>query len=1228
MKYLKQLLVALKKLGFKINPGVIALILLAVGLLVLYLRYRAKKKAAAAEGGGAPAPAPVPKAPPPMPRNRFSRVWDRFLKQLPAVVRRSIHQFQPMVVLGGMASGKTALIGRHTDWRRQSRYLFGSQLDHPDLQLYLGSRVVVLEVPAPVLTGTSSGLREALLSLFRRLFRRRTPVAVVAINPAELDEMSTDEVRAHADSIRGKINLLSQARRSPVEVRVAVTHLDRQRGFEDLAQVVHQGDGVLELPIRSDRAATGLIEEIETQLHHLARVRASALVELSAERYLGVVSFLREAPTLLGPVARFGAALMAAEPLSQPPLLSSVHLTSAELPNPASNPFHAPKVSGDRLRDPLLHHRVAASAVAGLITFVLIAEFVREHSAWRPAKAALERYVGEKRLRQRPEFESALRGEVVGFIDRTSLLPFFSGAEAKAARSVARHLHQDFILHELDDALTEPDGLRRSIYLAALADLETGDALASMLKSKEVRERWARATGLEASMIADYLRVVGALGSERPRAPSISPPRRRPSDDEVLALDKFALYFRQAVEAGDTSQAALGDLRRQASQLGRGIEAIEARPDVPELLRGRAEAEPERADLVRELEPYLPELRNPAVLGRADRRAELLALLELVERSAIKPPPDVRRYLDLCDWVQRSLSSDPVRLLTDGRRVDPREVDVSIDDHRLQGADWLALTRDQTIEAQLEAFLSQPRRQVFFIPGRDHPPIVMNPKTRGEFLFRGRSQISGRFTREALLRDVVPTLACHDRVMRKLPAIAPATATRLDELIRQERESYAESYLRSMTEFYSAFGIDTAQAADNLHVVLDRLLRGSSPLTRHLTAVSENADFGTVDGDARALLGPLRERLVPFLALGEVVTSTASGDPPYLSYLLILRQVREALQPADPSLGGGDAPAEGDAQTLRDRLDPAGEMALDISTCAPESKLQAVEQWMDDVNLPRELRAPFRAPILELYRVGQVEIARVMEDVWRYDFLEVLDPLLMKFPFSLTSANDASPEEVTALLHPLTGQLIRTKKRLVEPLELRPPECHARVGRLRPPSGLRHLSRGIDRLASRLWDETGQPMSLTLSVAPVPFESVIGGQPDKQLTLTFVGSGGTTLVNFNQRPFAHDLEEPWTTVHTAQVGVKLTNLSTRDVIYPEPLVESSYWALHRLLVRAKRSGSRFDWKIRFRTRGADGQSTRLVLPVKFDIKDDPFQAFRLRSYSDGTSSAGRLGGLP
>ena len=283
MAYFKKFVVALKKMGIKINPGVVLLIILAVTLLVLLWRWWAAKRKAAQEDGGPDAAAPrakAPAGPPPVPKDRFSRVWHNFIAELPSMVRRSIHQFQPMVVLGGLSAGKTALITRHTDWQRQARYLFGSQLDDPDLQVYLGSRVLVLEVPASILVGSGRGLREALLVFFRLLFRRRTPVVVVALNPLELQQMTPDETRALADAIRGKINLLSFVRRKPIEVRLALTHLDRIPGFSDLAEVVRLDAGSLELPISPDIDSDALEAEIVHQLGNLTQVRSTALLTL------------------------------------------------------------------------------------------------------------------------------------------------------------------------------------------------------------------------------------------------------------------------------------------------------------------------------------------------------------------------------------------------------------------------------------------------------------------------------------------------------------------------------------------------------------------------------------------------------------------------------------------------------------------------------------------------------------------------------------------------------------------------------------------------------------------------------------------------------------------------------------------------------------------------------------------------------------------------------------
>jgi ABC-type uncharacterized transport system YnjBCD ATPase subunit len=81
-------------------------------------------------------------------------VWRRFLAELPTPVRRSILQFQPFVLMGPAGSGKSALVDAYTDWRRQAKQYLGSSLEDQHLQLYVGSRALVLELPAPVLGPT------------------------------------------------------------------------------------------------------------------------------------------------------------------------------------------------------------------------------------------------------------------------------------------------------------------------------------------------------------------------------------------------------------------------------------------------------------------------------------------------------------------------------------------------------------------------------------------------------------------------------------------------------------------------------------------------------------------------------------------------------------------------------------------------------------------------------------------------------------------------------------------------------------------------------------------------------------------------------------------------------------------------------------------------------------------------------------------------------------------
>ena len=1224
MQYFKKFVVALKKMGIKINPGVVLMIVLAVTLAVVLWRWWAARRRGAEASADAPPAAPVkaPTGPPPVPKDRFLNIWRRFVGELPPVVRRSLHQFQPVVVLGGLAAGKTALISRHTDWQRQARYLFGSQLGDPDLQIYLGSRVLVVELPSSVLAGTERGLRDALLNLFRRLFRRRTPIVVVAINPLELQQMAPDETRALADAIRGKINLLSFVRRRPIEVRLAVTHMDRLSGFADLAETVRRHGGTFEIPMEGEDSGASLQAHFAHHLYRLADMRSTALLALDAERYLKVVTFLREAPKLLAPVGGFASALLAPEPLSRQPELSAIHLTSAQVSDPVSAPFRVPAQSDDRLRSPLVRHRIAAVAIGVVLSIALGGAYVRERGLWFQAKSALRRYATETTLRQRPELEAALRTQIMAFIHRRAFPSFFEVAERKAAKTVAARLRQDFVLHNLNDALAHPRGARRAVYLAALADAEPDGDVAMRLEGDEARARWSASTGLTASMIEDYVAVAGALGADQ--SATVTPESDVWLDDSqdasarIETLYSFARDVRRAIERADIDEAALASIRSQARLLRRVLAEITTSPDVPDILQTGATEDPSRADLTTRLTPYLLELQAPDLLAHPGRRNDLMAFLELVESTRIRRPPTApRRYLDVCEWIALTLGAAQPRVAGGQSKSDPAQIEVAVEGRLLRGSEWLALTRDHTVIEVVRAYLSRPLREkaVFFVPGVEHPSMIMNPSTQGAFLFSGRARIPGRYTREALFSNVVPTLACHAKTLPALRRIDTDTAKELDTVVKREVERYSEVYARSMWNYYGAFDVRTDGATANLRVVLDRLLRGSSPLTRHLVRVGENARLDRLTPDVREHLGPLIDRLEPFRAVDEVVSSTVSGEPAYKSYLLFVRQVQEALQPAEPAASMAESqPVQPD--TLRDRLGPAGRMAMDILTCAPESKDVAVHRWLDDVGLRGDLRDPFLVPIEQLYEVGRREIEQAMRKVWRYDLRSELSPLLLRFPFNLTSADDATPEHVTAILHPATGSLANLRARLVDPLFHRPAGCEVHYRTVRLPRKMKPMLSWAKRLARILWDESGQPQALIVPMAPVPFESVVSDARKREvqarLTMAFISVGASTLVNFNQRPFSVGLVEPWTTVHTAQVGIKLTDLATQEEVYPDPLVESSHWALMRLLFRARRKNARYTWPVRFGFRGPNGRSSRIEVPVSFEAAEDPFKIFSRR----------------
>ena len=151
-----------------------ALLLLGVLMLLIWRRKNAKD-----DGKLAPPVMTVPTKHL-LPHDCLIKVWRGFISAIPRRLRANALSVPLSLVIGEAGSGKTGIIDRYADWQGQEFSFHPSFIDDPLLQIYLGSKALVLEFGATLLYDTSSAAYRAINKLWWHL--PPSPQAVMVIN--------------------------------------------------------------------------------------------------------------------------------------------------------------------------------------------------------------------------------------------------------------------------------------------------------------------------------------------------------------------------------------------------------------------------------------------------------------------------------------------------------------------------------------------------------------------------------------------------------------------------------------------------------------------------------------------------------------------------------------------------------------------------------------------------------------------------------------------------------------------------------------------------------------------------------------------------------------------------------------------------------------------------------------------------------------------------------------
>ncbi|HEX3478867.1 MAG TPA: hypothetical protein VHT91_27785 [Kofleriaceae bacterium] len=1186
---------------------VIAVLAIAIAGFVWWRRRRAAHGDAAPEApAGKPATAPLGK--------QLVADVRRFRRGLPAVARRNLDAFHPIVVLGTEASGKAAIIERFAGIA-QRRVELGPSAEATGgpLRCLLGTEVVVFDPSEDVVRAPRELVSAGLTRALAPALRRRPPIVVVCVSPEVLDKQTEPQLAELGSALRARLDVLAALRDEPCSVRVVLSDVPGYQRFDALFRLLQLPGMPAVLPI--DRVDGDAVRD--AMLAYADEI-GTALVQLAPHETLELVGFLEAVPQLASALAVLLGELFApAGELTPRP--DGLYLLPAQ---GGPNPLVVPEALLRPSPSPLLKHRLIAVSLAVAGGAALLAAYQRDAERWDHAAAAATSYElkGEREIDLRLAIRTYTAG-AQGLTDRLSP-GFFVQGPAVVACSFAEQIRQDALISSITAVLATPPDKRRTehaLYTAALLYAGHGNALDRLVEDR--LDDWAAATDLPSSLILDYLHMARPYPDDRwierlrdvTKAPTLDP-----AADSLARLLGLLAPGRAWTPSDIAEVTALaGELRpelRERALFGATAQILSTPP--LDGLRQAFEVHAAHFALLADL------WNNRIALDQL-----LATVAEAVPADATGEQPAPRSFTELA----AALAS----LLAPPNEAPPTKLAIAGHPYVIDSARFLRAVRGGDVERVVAGFVER-------MSGADAQPFFPDPaqwKDVGLAIqwpagTSGAETHARRYQRESFENEVKPAVLATHKLVDQL-ADLPAIRDQLAQVLAAALDRYAAGYEQELERLIGSFRVEMSSEVAAQRIL--RVLAGArSPMRELLSVVAHDADLGLANDktglfDAMAAVEDRFGALAALFAAAKPAGKSAAGGDAFVAYQDALRALAAALgsppaaaapaarpgaRPAAAKPGASDAApgAAGPgaaAEALTARLSPAGALALAVATGAPDSPLAGVDTWLADKPLTDELAAVFRMPVRAVHRLGARDVEAALAG-WDRDIEASVDAdLRSRFPFDRRSGDDVDPQTLTAWLQPKRGRLAADLEPAVAGLVVqargwdghprhRPAQpCTGDEVCVRVPGALLATLDCLAAVSDLLWDDAGKPRPLEVEVTPRPFTLAGGEGPIPELIRLTVGE--TSLFYFNQRPRRSALAIDWARDQTATLSVQLKQDGSLSLTPPAVAASGTPWSLFHLLQQAERRGSTYTWHIRL------GASQ--ILTVSYDVVDRTAQGF-------------------
>lgn len=1235
----------LAKLWQMVSPYLIWVLVLATLAFVIYAMvkwvipwWRNRRVASPAAGG-----------PPPMSARRLLQVRQAFLAGLPFANRAAVVDLPNVVVLGPAGSGKTQLIGLDVDWQRQARQFLPSYTVDSLLQMYLGPDCVVQEVSAPLLEDESPGARRALRRMWQKCFsHRQKGLAVIALDVRWLADTPPDEQRRMAQLLRGKLNLMSEACRGPVETRVCLTHMDGLEGFEDFARLLKKHN----VPLSFDIPKQGEEGKLASLLQGQEQYLALGLTSLPVDDFERLEHFYSQGDRSFTALSRFVSALLEGDTLSFKPKLTRLYFSSLTPEARAGDTLSvvAEESSTEALRQLYLRtHLRRAALIAAVGCLPVIVAYAHFYSLLGDAQAQLQRF--EDTVGELKEQGMEGRGEVVEQqvnaaadallqLKRAErwwppLSTSFPDEMLDLRQRLARGIRESHLRPALERCEKRPQDCRpeQVVYLLATLHASNGDGLGTFVSSSiqpqhsrrllggssgdkaaatvsstlEKNRTWISALDLRESLVATYV-----LASDKPW--ERSPPCRRGAvqvSNNNAEEDWSCWPFVERL----TFESQLKPWMDHFLFLRKTLEA--GYKGLPELDARREERE-----------------RLQAQLADLDVYASLPTVLNLIDASAVQVNTrhfqGVESTVEVLEWLRANRDTLAAVLHMEEEAYAGYLAVEKMTPSELLTRDGLWLTGNNKgpyrIELLQQSFEFRPPQL-----SRELLQALLDSYEKSGRLTVGSQAAlhEGQLilTRTPFDADLKPLV--DDFTQRLKNAQLPLEEAAKREAYIQKRVAvFSQGYREGLFHTIGGYHF-TAQR----RLLLDELARLTQPSSEQVDMLRDVATRANLEPLEGAYYEPLRNAVAPFRPIIQLMTADKNGFYAALApYQALVAQMHDDLDAVSKSGKGKDkagakdaasadakgkdkASADGDAAQpeagtaeLADMMTPLEKVALTMLLEEEGSYLRKAQEWLDQQGITGELRQPFLEPFLQVQRLGKQELEATLTRQWEEASGRMLKPMLERYPFNPDSKEDVDPGELEVLRRK-DGAFWHFVDQMFSRIAVARGSQWSLRGPLRdkltlPDEMLLSLSR-LDRLARLLWDDEGRPRPLMLKVQPQPLPAP--PMTGVFVTMSSLKCGKTAAYGFNQSPTWQEFPLSWWDQQVSSIVLELRS-PARDV--PQYLSlpwNRSAWSCFRLFEEATlTTDQRRQWNLALQ---GNNVSKRGV-DISFGLKGDPWVPFR------------------